>query len=284
VIGREGPTLQISGAIFHLVWKRSPQRSQVSHSSMLVAGAAAGLAAAFNTPLGGIVYVVEELAKVHLSSFRSPVLHAVLVSGLIAQWLMGPYLYLGFPSLAAVPASFLAICILVGGVTGAFGAIYGQILLKAARWARSLTMVRAGILAVLLGLLFAFLINVGGEDLLGSGKHVLLDLLFRDGSSSNWQSGVGRILGGIITYTIGGAGGIFAPSLATGAIIGSLFQKLLSFPAPHLLVLIGMVGFLTGVTQTPFTSFVLVLEMTDRHSSIFFLMIAAVAATTIREH
>jgi H+/Cl- antiporter ClcA len=280
IVGREGPTIQISGAIFHEVWKRYPNKARISHASMLIAGAAAGLAAAFNTPLGGIVYVVEELSKVHLAQFRSPVLHAVLVAGLMAQWLSGPYLYLGFPTLVSPPASFLAICILVGAVSGGFGALYAKSLLAAGKWARHRSIWQAAAIAVVMGLLFAGLVNLLGENLLGSGKHVLLNLLFRDGGA-DWKEAMGRLAGGIMTYTIGGAGGIFAPSLAAGAMIGSLFQSFLSYDAPHLLVLVGMVGFLTGVTQTPFTSFVLVLEMTDRHSSIFYLMIAAVAAHSV---
>lgn len=281
IIGREGPTLQISGAIFHAIWKRYPNNERISHASMITAGAAAGLAAAFNTPLGGIVYVVEELSKVHLAQFRSPVLHAVLVAGLMAQWLMGPYLYLGFPTLQSVPASFLAICILVGATCGGLGAIYAQLLLKAAAFARRLSFAQGAIFAIVLGLIFAGLVNWIGEPMLGSGKHVLLDLLFRSTTGAGWLETAGRFSGGIITYAIGGAGGIFAPSLAAGAMVGSLFESLMPYPAPHLLVLIGMVGFLTGVTQTPFTSFVLVLEMTDRHSSIFFLMIAAVAGHSV---
>lgn len=276
IIGREGPTLQISAFVFYYVRKWLPNAaSKVSHSSMMVAGAAAGLAAAFNTPLGGIVYVVEELSKVHLSNFRTAVLQAVLVAGLFAQFLSGPYLYLGFPTLATVPASFLGVCVLVGAVTGAAGAVYGVVLLEVSGWVRRRTFWQGAIIAAVAGVVFAGLANWLGGETLGSGKHVLLDLLFRKDGTTPMVT-IGRYFGGILSYGIGCAGGIFAPSLAAGATIGSLFEPLMPYPAPHLLVLVGMVGFLTGVTQTPFTAFVLVLEMTDRHSCIFFLMIAAV--------
>jgi len=81
-IGREGPTLQISGSIFHLVGKviNKGKHSQ-NHHILILAGGAAGLASAFNTPLGGIAYAMEELSKSHLSSFRTGVLQAVIVSG-----------------------------------------------------------------------------------------------------------------------------------------------------------------------------------------------------------
>jgi H+/Cl- antiporter ClcA len=89
-----------------------------------------------------------------------------------------------------------------------------------------------------------------------------------------------RIIGPMLCFTTGAAGGIFAPSLAAGASIGSFIAGLFHLIGsnPNILILSGMVGFLTGVTRTPFTSAILVLEMTDRHSVIFQLMLAALVA------
>ena len=81
--------------------------------------------------------------------------------------------------------------------------------------------------------------------------------------------------------TTGAAGGIFAPALSIGATIGGALGNLLEMSATNtnLLVLAGMVGFLTGVTRSPFTSAILVLEMTDRHSVIFYLMLSAMMSS-----
>ncbi|MEO7446069.1 MAG: chloride channel protein, partial [Ferruginibacter sp.] len=86
-----------------------------------------------------------------------------------------------------------------------------------------------------------------------------------------------RFIGPILAFNTGAAGGIFAPSLAAGASLGGFVATLFDFAGANanILVLSGMVGFLTGVTRTPFTSAILVLEMTDRHSVIFHLMLAA---------
>src|SRR4249919_2147906 len=90
-----------------------------------------------------------------------------------------------------------------------------------------------------------------------------------------------RIAGPMLSFTAGGAGGVFAPALSAGASIGSLFSSWfhLSDTDTNLLILCGMVSFLTGVTKTPFTSAILVLEMTDRHSVIFHLMLAGLTAS-----
>jgi H+/Cl- antiporter ClcA len=98
VIGREGPTIQIAGSIFRKIneilphwWPKNSKRN------MIMTGAAAGLAAAFNAPLGGIMFAIEELAETHMGNFKTSVLSGVIIAGLLAQSLAGPYLYLGYP-------------------------------------------------------------------------------------------------------------------------------------------------------------------------------------------
>lgn len=92
-----------------------------------------------------------------------------------------------------------------------------------------------------------------------------------------------RIMGPVLCFNVGGAGGVFAPSLAAGASIGSFLSGLFDLTGnnANILILSGMVGFLTGVTRTPFTSAILVLEMTDRHSVIFHLLLAALLSNVV---
>jgi H+/Cl- antiporter ClcA len=120
-------------------------------------------------------------------------------------------------------------------------------------------------------------------SILGSGKNLMESILFGNEKHASWTLPVMRIVGPIISFTTGAAGGIFAPSLSAGASVGSLFAGWFGLSATdtNLLVLAGMVGFLTGVTRTPFTSAILVLEMTDRHSVIFHLMLAGMLASLV---
>jgi H+/Cl- antiporter ClcA len=140
------------------------------------------------------------------------------------------------------------------------------------------------------GLLVAFLATWINHDILGSGKDLMNQVLFTEQKTSSFSGVAMRILGPIIAFNTGAAGGVFAPSLAAGASIGTLISDLahLSDANANILILSGMVGFLTGVTRTPFTSAILVLEMTDRHSVIFHLMLAAMisnfAALLISKH
>lgn len=84
VIGREGPTIQISASIFKKINDWLPNwYPKISKRNMIVTGAAAGLASAFNTPLGGIVFAIEELTKTHFSFFKSALLTGVIIAGLL---------------------------------------------------------------------------------------------------------------------------------------------------------------------------------------------------------
>jgi len=96
-----------------------------------------------------------------------------------------------------------------------------------------------------------------------------------------WYVPLVRISGSLLSFTTGAAGGVFAPALSSGASIGSVLAHWFHTSATdsNLLVLCGMVGFLTGVTRTPFTASILVLEMTDRHNVIFQVMLTGMVAS-----
>ena len=126
--------------------------------------------------------------------------------------------------------------------------------------------------------------------ILGSGKEVMQRTLFTSDKYSVWYLPLLRMFGPMLSFTTGAAGGVFAPALGAGASIGSLVSGWfhLSETNTNLLILAGMVGFLTGVTRSPFTSAILVLEMTDRNNVIFHLilagMVASMAAMLVDKH
>jgi H+/Cl- antiporter ClcA len=275
-IGREGPTLQISGSIFSMFnryWKFSEIQNK---AAFIMAGAASGLASAFNTPLGGIVYVVEELAKSHLSTFRIGLLHAVIFSGIISQMIMGPYLYLGFPKVADFSGGFLFQYILIASVSALVIIAFSHLLKVLVKTRSRFNSLHSNILfALVAGLIFGFYVVFISKTMLGPGKDIINRLLF-DRESANFVDVMSRFWGSILTYANGGAGGIFAPTLSIGGASGSFIDGLFSFKVGTLSVLIGMTAGLSALTQSPLTSFILILEMTDRHRAIFPLMLASI--------
>jgi H+/Cl- antiporter ClcA len=285
VIGREGPTIQIAGSIFRKINQWLPKWwPNISRRNMIMTGAAAGLAAAFNTPLGGIVFAVEELTKTHISYFKTALFTAVIIAGLTAEALLGPYLYLGYVNVENFSSFIFLGVVAVAIIAGLFGSIMAKLILRILRWKSKFKFNYQHILYLAGCALFiaslAFFIN---QRMFGSGKELMTTTLFTSHKLLPWYMPFFRIGGQILSFTTGAAGGIFAPSLSAGASIGAVFAGWfnLSESNTNLLILSGMVAFLTGVTRTPFTSAILVLEMTDRHNVVFHLMLAGMLASLV---
>jgi H+/Cl- antiporter ClcA len=290
-IGREGPTIQIAGSIFRIVNKWTPSSwPKLSKQSFILTGAAAGLAAAFNTPLGGVVFAMEELAKIHVRFFRTALFSAVIIAGLTAQGLLGPYLYLGYPDVRNLRFTIFFAVAATAILAGIGGSLTSKGILRLMRWKKSFNRKQTIGFLLVSGLVIAALAFFVNSDVLGSGKLVMNTALFTESKYYPWHTMILRMFGSVICFNTGAAGGVFAPALAAGASIGSYVASLSNMVGSNanILILSGMVGFLTGVTRAPFTSAILVLEMTDRHSVIFHLMIAAllsnIAAIIIDKH
>ncbi len=285
VTGREGPTIQISASIFKKINDLLPKwYPKISKSNMIVTGAAAGLAAAFNTPLGGIVFAIEELTKTHFSYFKSALLTGVIIAGLTALHFLGPYLYLGYPALTDIPASLILIIIPLALITGLGGSGMGKSILFIFKKKALLTKKYQRILYVLTcGVIIAALGYYFDIRTFGSGKDIMVNTLFTGDKTMPWQLPVLRIAGPIISFSTGAAGGIFAPSLSAGASIGAFIAGWCHLPATsvNLIVLCGMAGFLTGVTRSPFTCSILVIEMTNTHNIIFYIMLTSLVANLV---
>ena len=282
-IGREGPTIQIAGSIFRKVNEYLPSwYPKISKKNMIMTGAAAGLAAAFNTPLGGIVFAVEELTKTHINYFKTALFTAVIIAGLTAQTLAGSYLYLGYPKTSDISLSVIFPVILVACISGIFASQLSVIMLKISAWKKRLkTDVSNIIFLVISALIIASIAYFINREILGSGKEIMERVLFTDNKHEEWYVPLLRMIGPALAFTSGGAGGIFAPALSAGASVGSVISGLIHL-SPHetnVVILAGMVAFLTGITRAPFTAAIIVLEMTDRHSLIFYLMLAGMMSS-----
>ena len=132
-------------------------------------------------------------------------------------------------------------------------------------------------------LIMVFLAIFVNRQVLGSGKDIMETTLFTSAKYVHWYTPILRTVGPLLSFTTGAAGGIFAPALGAGASVGSLVASWFNVSDidTNMLILSGMVGFLTGVTRSPFTSVILVLEMTDRHNVIFHLILSGMIASLV---
>lgn len=274
-LGREGPMVHMAACLFYFVGRQfSRLWPSTEHRSWIVAGGAAGVAAAFNAPLAGVVFVLEELAQQQFHQFKTVVISAAIIGGVVSQWLSGKYLYFGYPKIGVVTLSSIPWAILVGITCGLLAYPFNRLL--KINWRNKLPQYfrRRLQFSVVIGLIMAALAIFVNPSSIGGGISVVEDVLL-DGEKANLSLFFSRFIGTIVSHLGGGAGGFLAPSLALGATIGSLFSSFIHYPNHNLMVLVGMAAFLSAIVRAPFTAWVIVMEMTDRHQAIFPLMVAS---------
>jgi H+/Cl- antiporter ClcA len=284
-VGREGPTVQVGAALlYNLRWLiRFPRH--LMERGLIIAGGGAGVAAAFNTPLAGIVFAIEEMARSFEERSSGTLLTAVIIAGLAAIYVQGDYTYFGATDAALDGASGWLGVLLCGLAGGLLGGGFSRLLLAFS--VRGLPG-RAGVFmrtypvrfAAVCGLLLALIGLASGSAVYGSGYDEAKHLLEGSGEVSA-AYGLWKMLATFVSFVSGIPGGLFAPSLSAGAGIGQAVASLVNQADGSALIVIGMAAYFAGVVQAPITAFVIVMEMTDNHDMVVPLMLATLLATAV---
>jgi CIC family chloride channel protein len=286
-LGREGPTVQMGGTVGRLISDRL-NRFLPEPWTLIAAGAGAGLAVAFNAPLAAVIFVVEELLHRFSARVFSATLMACITGTVVLRLMVGNATEFGSPQLTGLSPDILPSYLLLGLLAGLLGVAFNlsltwgiRIADLAAHWPRG---TKGAIVGAAAGLLAWYVPSVvgGGESVAQSAIvstipwHVLCGLL------------VARFVLTIASYSSGAPGGIFAPLLALGALLGSAFASAESSllhlphdPAPYAIV--AMAACFTAVVRSPLTGVVLLLEMTGSWPLILPMMAASVTAYAIPE-
>jgi H+/Cl- antiporter ClcA len=269
-IGREGPTVQV-GASFMLTAARIGGMAQAR--GLILAGSAAGIAAAFNTPLAGIVFAIEEMGRAYESRANGIVLTAVILSGLASLALAGSYQYFGSTSVAPIlwrDWALVPVCGVVGGALGAgFSGFALHFGLRLRRWAQPAPFKRMVGFAAFCGLGVAIIGVISGGTTFGTSYEQARGAL--EGEPTSLLFFAEKLLASFLSMLSGIPGGIFAPSLSIGAGLGSSIGQLMG-TSLALAAVLGMAGYFAGVVQAPMTAFVIILEMTGNHQAVIPIM------------
>ena len=276
-IGREGPTVQVGAAIMFALGRLSPRRQP----GLILAGASAGVAAAFNTPLAGIVFGIEEMSRSFEARTNGIVLGAIIAAGVTSLALLGDYTYFGttHAALGGVEG-WLAVPVL-GVLGGLLGGGFSRVLILFGGGlpGRLGLLVRRHhvVFAAGCGLVVAACGLLSDGAAFGTGYDQAQELV-QDGGGTPAAFGALKLLATLASSVSGIPGGIFAPSLAVGAGLGANVAALLPGAPVSALVVLGMVAYFAGVVQAPVTAFVIVTEMTNDHAMVLPLMLTAVIA------
>jgi H+/Cl- antiporter ClcA len=270
-IGREGPTVHVGASILYALGQRVRFPPHYLQKALILGGGAAGIAAAFNTPIAGIVFAIEELSRSFEQKTNGIVLTAVIFAGVTAQAVMGNYNYFGTSSAAmGVWQDWLAIP-LAGVLGGLLGGGFSQILVSGSRKLAPLRSRYPMWIAAACGLGIAAAGYASGDLTYGTGYHEA-NVIIANGEAITTGYPFYKFFATVASYLSGIPGGIFAPSLAAGAGFGADLAHLIPDISPHVLIMLGMVAYFTGVVQSPITGFIIVMEMTDNHSLLLPLM------------
>ncbi len=270
-IGREGPTVHIGASVMFALGRFGNFSHHYMDKGLIMAGGAAGIAAAFNTPLAGIIFAIEEMGRTFEQRTSGVLLTAVFIAGITAIAIQGQYTYFGSSAASLATSQMLIPILACGFIGGLSGGLFSQLLI----WSNEKISRVAGrwplILAFGCGLSLAIIGYFSGGTSYGTGYQEAQAIITGEGQPTEGYA-LFKMAATWVSYLSGIPGGIFAPSLAAGAGVGQeIAHWLASYPAGAIIIL-GMVGYFSGVVQTPITAFVIVMEMTDNNELLLPLM------------
>ncbi|MBI1217342.1 MAG: chloride channel protein [Rhodobacteraceae bacterium] len=272
-IGREGPTVQVGAA---LMLQAAKLGRMVHARGLILAGSAAGIAAAFNTPLAGIVFAIEEMSRSYNARTNGIVLSTVIIAGIASLGLVGNYTYFGVTHATAAFPGDWPLVITCGVVGGAFGASFSAGVLvitrRIRRWRVTVPLWRVVAVAGAAGLLVAVIGVATGGSTFGTGYAQARGAV--EGSHLPVTFFLAKFVATLASTLSGIPGGLFAPSLAVGAGLGSTLGLVFGSSA-SLAAVLGMAGYFAGVVQAPMTAFVIIVEMTGNHDNVVPVMAAS---------
>lgn len=285
-MGREGPTVQVGAGVMVHARRWLSKDSGIDAHDLMVAGAAAGIAAAFNTPLGGIIFALEKLSRRRAMSTSALMIVSILVAGLVAVSVFGNLTYFGRLSVQTLNWSLLGPGLLVAVVAGLSGGLFSRLIVSSVRgmpdifsaWRRNYPLRFAAGCA--LGVALIGLVTNGATA--GAGD-VPTRALLEGQADLPVVYTLLKFCATWLTAWTGVPAGVFAPSIAIGAGIGHDIATLtgvsreLAIP----LIALGMVGFLAATTQGPMTAFIIIMDMVAGQAMVLSLMACALLASGI---
>lgn len=289
-LGREGPTVQICSGVAKGLGKLVGISAQ-NLKLLLPVGAAAGIAAAFNAPIAAVTFTIEEIVGKLDQTLLSGVIVAAALAAVVERSVLGEHPVFSIPQGYGLDhASSLLLYAALGIAAGLVSVTFTESLLRLRKRFNASTKLPVwfrpaigGAITGILGVAVMLLVHVGGitgggyEGLAGalSGKFTVGVLLVL---------GAGKLVATVFSYSSGGAGGIFAPSLFIGAMVGGAFGVLDVEIFGHAqsqvgaFALVGMGAVFAGVVRAPITSVLIIIEMTAGYGLTLPLMITNMAA------
>lgn len=276
-VGFGGPATHVGASFMASLGKAVKFPPHYMEKGLILAGSAAGFAAMFSAPLAGIIFAIEEMGRALEEKVSSMVLTAIVFSGVTAYALLNSYIFFS-DNFFVLPwdQSWLAVplCGIAGGL---MGGVFSKIILTGSRLLN-----RTGFsivtIAFVCGGIIAILGHYSGGTTFGTGYQQAKTILIDKGEMDPFFP-LFKMLATCATYFSGIPSGIFVPSIATGAGIGVNLAHWFPIAPASIMILLSITAYFSGMLQSPLTSFVLVMEMTNSNEILIPLMAATFFAT-----
>ncbi len=282
-LGREGPSVQM-GAVVGQGLSRLLGRTRMEERYLITSGASAGLAAAFNAPLAGVIFSLEELHKNFSSAVLMPTIAAALTADVISQYFFGANPIFQFIGLPVLPSRHYGLVILLGIITGLSATAFNRGIIKALDWYENQRWL-TGMGKIVLPLLAAGILGFLLPEILGGGNELVNKLAAAPMSLSFLcVLLLAKFLFTMFSYGSGVPGGIFLPLLVIGALTGGIFSDIVirtGLIEPFFrtnLIIFSMAAYFSAVVKSPVTGSILIMEMTASFNHMLPLIIVSIVA------
>ncbi len=287
-LGREGPSVQLGAAVgqgFSTVFKRK----KVEGKYLVTGGASAGLAAAFNAPLAGVMFALEEVHKNFSPMVLITALSSALTAGFVSSLFFGLKPVFNFGNIVFLPLKYYFFILLLGIVTGVLGMIFNTFLLKFQKWYSDRKWL-PGQYRILLPLFVSVFLGLALPQVLGGGHELINELITHNFSITFLLAlFLLKLFFTLLCYGSGAPGGIFLPLLAIGALIGNLYGLTLvqffnidSDYAKNFIIL-AMAGYFTAIVRAPITGIILITEMTGSFSHLLSVSLVCIVSYVVAD-
>ncbi len=294
VLGREGPTVQLGANISQMFYDLFRLKDNESRHTLLAAGAAAGLSTAFNAPLAGILFIIEEMRpqfKYSLISIKAVFIGAVSAT-IVFRLINGEAAVLNIGQFSSAPMETLWLYLILGMLFGIVGIGFNRFLLYLQSLFLTFYQNKVSRFVLMGGLIGGSCgaIGVFAPEVVGGGYSVIHQMVANSFTITMLMVFFAlRFLTSTISFSSGAPGGIFSPLLALGTLFGGIYgyAALELFPNYSIEVgtfaIAGMGALFAATVRAPLTGIVLVLEMTNNYQLILPMIITCIGATMVAQ-
>lgn len=284
-LGREGPSIQLGACVAEGLGKKIA-RGRLERKILMVSGASAGLAAAFNAPMAGIIFALEEMFKYFSPVILLSMMSASVMANFISNQVFGLSPIFNFEIIKEIPLNNYWIIIILGILLGLMGVFYNYVLLKTKILYGKIKLLNT---RIIIPFMFAGLLGIIFPIVLGSGHRIIEELSIQNGIIFLIIIFSVKFIFSMISFGSGAPGGIFFPLIILGAVIGAIFSgisiRYFGFDQElyNNIIILAMAGYFAAIVRAPITGIILIMEMTGSFNQMLPLTVVSVTSYVVAD-